>query len=135
MGSATTVLCIDDDLDDLMFIREAILSFNPVLEIIEVPDGKAGLDYLSDCKMNEMLPCLIIMDINMPRMDGKKTMNLIRKDDMLSAIPLVVFTTSSNAEDRKYFEDLGVTYFTKPSHYNSFLKKVKEIVMEFSRKT
>jgi CheY-like chemotaxis protein len=132
MAFISTVLCIDDDLDDLMFIKEAITAHSCEMNIVEATNGKAALDYLKDAKQNGKLPCLIIMDINMPKMDGKSTLPLIKEDHELAKIPLVVFTTSSSHGDRKFFEAFGVHYFTKPNHYSVFLKKVREMLTELT---
>ena len=122
------ILCIDDDLDDLAFIQEAIKLHKTSFDVIEAKDGEEALAYLQHAKTNGSLPCLIIMDINMPKMDGKKAIQLIKADAHLSAIPLVVFTTSSNITDKKYFELYNVQYITKPNHYAAFTKKVMEML-------
>ena len=87
--------------------------------------------YLNEAKAGGSLPCLIIMDINMPKMDGKKAIQLIKADKDLSAIPLVIFTTSSSLVDKRYFELYNVQYVTKPSHYSAFTKKVTEMLSQF----
>jgi CheY-like chemotaxis protein len=72
------------------------------------------------------------MDINMPKMDGKKAIQLIKADKDLSTIPLVVFTTSSNISDKRYFELYNVQYITKPNHYSVFRKKVTEMLSQIA---
>jgi CheY-like chemotaxis protein len=131
MGFAHTILCIDDDQDDLMFIREAINSHHKPFEMIEATDGKAAMDFLWLSKEKGALPCLIIMDVNMPKLNGKKTVPLIKADQTLSSIPMVIFTTSSNNADRLYFQQFDVHYFTKPNHYGEFVKKVKEMLSQY----
>ena len=133
MGFVAEVLCIDDDQDDLLFMKEAIAGHRPEFSMVEVLDGSAALEFLNKAKKEDRLPCLIIMDINMPKMDGKKTIPFIKNDPVLSSIPLVVFTTSSNISDRRFFEDFDVIYITKPAHYEGFVKKVREMLEQFPR--
>jgi CheY-like chemotaxis protein len=131
MGFAHTILCIDDDLDDLMFIREAINSHHKPFHMVEATDGKAAMEFLSLSKENGHLPCLIIMDVNMPKMNGKKTIPLIKADATLATIPMVIFTTSSNTADKQFFQEFDVHYFTKPNDYSAFVKKVKEMLSQY----
>jgi CheY-like chemotaxis protein len=128
MVFSSTILCIDDDLDDLSFIQEAVKQHETRFNVIEARDGEQAMDYLLQAKTNGSLPCLIIMDINMPKMDGKKAVQLIKADAHLSTIPLVIFTTSSSFTDKKYFEPFNVHYITKPNHYAAFTKKVMEML-------
>jgi CheY-like chemotaxis protein len=126
----STILCIDDDIDDMAFILEAIKSYETAFEVTEAENGEQALAYLNEAKTNGSLPCLIIMDINMPKMDGKKAIQIIKADSDLSTIPLVVFTTSSNISDKRYFELYNVQYITKPNHYSAFRKKVTEMLSQ-----
>jgi CheY-like chemotaxis protein len=128
----STILCIDDDIDDMAFIQEAIKSYETAFEVTEAENGEQALAYLNEAKTNGFLPCLIIMDINMPKMDGKKAIQLIKADKDLSTIPLVVFTTSSNISDKRYFELYNVQYITKPNHYSAFRKKVTEMLSQIA---
>lgn len=128
MVFSNTILCIDDDLDDLAFIQEAVRQYQTPFDVVEAKDGEQALDYLEKAKQNNALPCLIIMDINMPKMDGKKAIQLIKADEQLSLIPLVVFTTSSNNIDKQYFDLYDVAYITKPNHYTTFTEKVIEML-------
>jgi CheY-like chemotaxis protein len=124
MPFTSTILCVDDDEDDLFFIREIIQSQGHSLEIKEATNGFEALNYLQNCLKKEQLPCLIIMDMNMPRMDGKQTINKIKENEQLATIPVVVFTTSSNAAHQKYFESQGIRFITKPFDYKVFTAEI-----------
>ncbi len=128
----STILCIDDDVDDLAFIQEAVRSYERAFDVMEAKDGEEAIAFLNEAKANGHLPRLIIMDINMPKMDGKKAVQLIKADKELSTIPLVVFTTSSNLLDKRYFESYNVQYITKPYQYLAFTKKVAEILSQIA---
>lgn len=133
MVFSNTILCIDDDPDDLVLIQEAIKQQETRFDVVEARDGEQALTFLYQARNKGTLPCLIIMDVNMPKMDGKKALELIREDESLRTIPLVIFSTSSNAFDKTYFERYQVHFITKPSHYHSFIGKVLEM-LSFHRK-
>ena len=84
--------------------------------------------YLSEAVEKNLLPCLIIMDINMPKMDGKQAINRIKEHPELARIPVVVFTTSGNSTDRSYFESRDIHFITKPFEYKVFTRQIVELL-------
>jgi CheY-like chemotaxis protein len=112
-----TILCIDDDPDDLQLLREAVKTIDGDITILEAHDGEAGMAQLSKLKEAGNLPCLVVLDINMPRMDGKTTFVKIRSEDGLSSVPVVIFSTSSSPLDKMFFNREEVAYFTKPINF------------------
>jgi CheY-like chemotaxis protein len=119
---------MDDDVDDLAFIQEAIKNHSTTFTVVEAKNGEEGIAWLSQAKASGVLPCLIIMDINMPKMDGRRAIQIIKEDKEISRIPLVVFTTSSSSLDKRYFELYQVEYITKPNQYQAFTNKVSEML-------
>lgn len=124
MPFTSTILCVDDDEDDLFFIKEIIESRGYSFEIKQARNGLEAFNYLQDGLKKDELPCLIIMDMNMPRMDGKQTIGKIKEVEQLSKIPVVVFTTSSNVAHQKYFESQGIHFITKPFDYKVFTQEI-----------
>jgi len=124
MPFTPVILCVDDDEDDLFFIKEIIVSQGHSLTISEARNGVDALNFLQAGLKNNELPCLIIMDMNMPRMDGRQTINKIKENEQLATIPIVVFTTSSNLSHQKYFESMGIKFITKPFDYKIFTKEI-----------
>ena len=124
MAFVPVILCVDDDEDDLFFIKDIIQSQGHSFEIKEARNGWDALNYLQEGLKKDELPCLIIMDMNMPRMDGKQTITKIKEIEQLLKVPIVVFTTSSNATHQKYFESQGVRFITKPFDYKVFTKEI-----------
>jgi CheY-like chemotaxis protein len=108
------ILCVDDDPDDQYMIQETIKSIEPTATIISALNGQEAMDYLSQSEQAGALPCLIIMDINMPVMDGKMALSLLKKQASLSNIPVVMFTTSSSKLDQTFFEYYKIPFLTKP---------------------
>jgi CheY-like chemotaxis protein len=96
------VLCVDDDPDDRELICYTIGEIDPSIKIAHAEDGVEAISYLSRAKAEAALPCLVILDINMPRMDGKQTLAEMKKDTELKALPVVVFSTSNNPTDKMY---------------------------------
>lgn len=128
MPFTSTILCVDDDEDDLFFIREVINSQKFTFRIQEAGNGMEALNYLQDCIVKNEFPSLIIMDMNMPRMDGKQAISKIKENEHLSQIPIVVFTTSSNPHHRKYFEEQGIRFITKPFDYKVFTGEIIQVL-------
>ena len=113
MTISKTILCVDDDEDDRFFLCEAIRHLAPALNIVEVANGIEALTYLQNIKQ-QSLPCLVTLDINMPYLDGKQTLEKIKMDASLSALNVIVFTSSENPNDRRFFKNKGVDLYVKP---------------------
>jgi CheY-like chemotaxis protein len=116
--STHTILYVDDDSDDLQMLREAISSVDRAYRFVAANDGEEGLNRLEDMKEAGSLPCLIVLDINMPRLDGRQTFRLIRSDEALARIPIVIFSTSDSSLDKLFFRGENVAYITKPVDFN-----------------
>lgn len=114
-----TVLLIDDDKDDLEMLQLALRDIDLEHRVIEARDGVQGLKMLNNFLNKKQLPCLIVLDINMPRMDGRETLVRIKSDEQLSKIPIVIFSTSSSQLDRTFFEKYNTAYFVKPINFEA----------------
>jgi CheY-like chemotaxis protein len=116
------ILHIDDDPDDQQLFRSAILKINAHSEIVVAENGAEGIEYLLRMKEQQNLPCIIVLDINMPKVNGRETCLAIKKDDVLAAIPLIIFSTSNSVLDRLFFENKDVSYITKPTDFNHIVE-------------
>jgi CheY-like chemotaxis protein len=123
-----TILWADDDTDDLMLMKEILVKNGRDFDIIEVRNGKEALDHLDAARETSSLPCLIILDINMPVIDGKEALTLIKKDDVLKTIPVVIFTTSNSELDKLFCKRHQVEMITKPPHYKSLESAVLRLL-------
>lgn len=128
-----TILIADDDEDDRLMTKEAFEEVRILNEILFVKDGVELLDYLyrrgsySEPE-NSPRPGLILLDLNMPRMDGREALTLIKKDANLRSIPVTIFTTSKAEEDVVRSYNLGVNCFiTKPVTYAGLVQVVKQL--------
>ncbi|MFZ1071886.1 MAG: response regulator [Verrucomicrobiia bacterium] len=130
-GNMITILLADDDPDDRQLTRDAFGENRLVNDLHCVEDGEELMDYLrrrgryTDLE-GEPLPGLILLDLNMPRKDGREALKEIKEDPILRRIPIVVLTTSKAEEDILRSYDLGVnSYVTKPVTFKSLVELIK----------
>jgi CheY-like chemotaxis protein len=120
-----TVLLVEDDPGDVVLIQEAF-EYNKVRNSLRVVgDGVAALEFL---RSTETRPDLILLDLNLPRMDGREVLAEVKSDPALRSIPVVVLTTSKAEEDILRSYDLHANaYVTKPVDFNRFIEVVRQI--------
>lgn len=123
-----TVLCVDDDPDEREIVCTAISEIDTNFKVFYAENGLEAHSYLSEAKSTGDFPCLIILDINMPVMDGKETLVALKKDDQVSKIPVAMFTTSSSPSDKQFFSDFGVDLVTKPADLSSIVFEVRKLL-------
>lgn len=120
------ILMVDDDDDDYLLTRKA-LAKSPLCEYLErVKDGEELFDYLEGKgkfkAKGPRRPSVILLDLNMPRMDGREALTALKENENYRSIPVVVFTTSKAEEDIVRSYHLGVNSFiTKPVTYEGLL--------------
>lgn len=122
------ILWADDDVDDLMLMRHILQDLDQPCDIAEVHNGQEAIDYLHSMKARNSLPCLIILDMNMPVLDGKEALMKLKKDEELRKIPVVFFTTSNSPIDRLYCQYHNVEMVTKPTQYDSLKEAMLRIL-------
>jgi len=128
-----TLLLADDDPDDRLLARQALEKSRLVNDLRCVEDGEELLDYLrrrgryADPKESPR-PGLILLDLNMPRKDGREALREIKNDPKLRDIPVVVLTTSKAEEDIVRTYNLGVnSYITKPVRFSALVEVMKAL--------
>ena len=132
-GKSITILVAEDDEDDRLLMQEALEENRLANDLHFVEDGEELMDYLlqrgnySDPK-SAPRPSLILLDLNMPRKDGREALKEIKEDPNLRKIPIVVLTTSKAEEDILRTYDLGVSSFiAKPVVFDSMVQIMKMI--------
>ena len=120
-----TILWADDDYDDLQMMREVLAKKNRDFKIEEVHNGREALDFL---EQSSELPCLIILDINMPVLDGKETLSILKNTEKYNNIPVVMFTTSESELDKIYCSRLNTEMVTKPPTFNTLTTVVEKLL-------
>ena len=110
------VFIVDDDTDDREFFCEALHEIDEEIQCVCAGNGKEAISMLNDMQTN--LPEYILMDMNMPRLNGKQCLSLIKKNERLSHIPVILFSTTRPTEEAEEAKKLGATLFlTKPSSF------------------
>lgn len=124
------VIFADDDADDLELITGFFKQYNRNINVLEFKDGSEVLKFLDDFASSTSTPLLIVLDINMPRLNGKETLAAIRKHHRYQYIPVVIYTTSTNAKDEEYCRQLGASWVSKSSNIEG-VKQVAKVLAEF----
>jgi CheY-like chemotaxis protein len=124
------ILVVDDDDADALMIEEALAATETHSRVERVADGREALDYLRrEGRYSDAIrPDLILLDLNMPRMDGRETLAAIKTDEQLKAIPVVILTTSGAAPDiAASYQQRANAYVTKPFGLDDFEATVRQI--------
>lgn len=124
-----TILYVDDDTDDQLLVLEALALLAPDTPVVVVGNGIETLAYLNDLE-NEALPALIIMDINMPLLDGKETVVKIREQAHFNSIPIVLFTTSASLLDKQFGALYNIPFVTKPATSSELERVIEQILQK-----
>jgi CheY-like chemotaxis protein len=128
MLSAKPILLVEDDDVDAMTTQRALKDINVTNELVHKVNGEEAMEYLRE-DGNE-LPFLILLDLNMPKMNGFEFLNVIKGDSVLKRIPVVVLTTSETEQNIMDSYELGAAgYFVKPVDYKHFVEVMKTIQM------
>jgi CheY-like chemotaxis protein len=125
MKSSKPILLVEDDNVDAMTVRRALKDINVTNEIIHHLNGEDAVKYLMS---KNKRPCVILLDLNMPRMNGIDFLKIIKKNDELKQIPVIVLTTSQNERDKmESFEFSVAGYIIKSSDYKKFMESFKTL--------
>ncbi|NJP44056.1 response regulator [Streptomyces sp. PRB2-1] len=120
------VLLVEDDAADALLIEEALTDRGIARAIGRADDGVEALEYLRDA--SNPRPDLIVLDLNMPRMNGRELLGVLKQDAELRSIPVVVLTTSSTPDDvSAAYQRHANAYVTKPVNLDDFLESVRSI--------
>lgn len=129
-GAPIEVLLVEDDPGDVLMTREAFAEHKLGNRLTVVSDGAEALAYLRQAGeyANAARPDLILLDLNLPRRDGREVLEEIKKDADLQQIPVVVLTTSQAEEDiLRSYQLHANAYVTKPVDFESFIAVVRQI--------
>lgn len=120
------ILLVEDDEADAVLIIEALHEHAMARTVGKVEDGVAALEWLRDPARPR--PDLIVLDLNMPRMNGRELLDVLKNDEKLKTIPVVVLTTSGAPEDvSSAYERHANAYVTKPVSLDDFIRTVRSI--------
>jgi CheY-like chemotaxis protein len=120
------ILLIEDDRVDTMTVKRALKDLNVTNVLVHKPDGGEALEYLMD--NGNKKPCVTLLDLNMPKMNGIEFLKIIKADDELKKIPIVVLTTSEDTQDKLETFGLSIAgYIVKPADYKKFVDAIRTV--------
>jgi CheY-like chemotaxis protein len=126
MRNSRPVLLVEDDSIDAMTVRRAFKDLKVTNPLVHRTNGEEALEYLKD--ENNKIPCVILLDLNMPRMNGTEFLKVAKSDEKLKKIPVVMLTSSK--EERDIIESFRLSvagYIVKPVDYKNFVETIKTI--------
>ncbi len=120
------LLLVEDNPGDVRLIRESLKENKFFAELTVCLDGQEAMDYLKN-PLNSV-PDIILLDLNLPKKDGREVLMEIKSDEKLKTIPVVVLTSSSAEEDiLKSYQNYANCFISKPVDLDNFLKVIKSI--------
>lgn len=120
------ILLVEDDQVDTMTVKRALKEIHVTNPLIHLENGEEAVHYLRDSEREK--PCIILLDLNMPIMNGIEFLQVVKHDDYLRRIPVVVLTTSEEQQDKVNSFNLGVAgYMAKPVDYRQFVEVMRSI--------
>lgn len=126
MKNMRPILLVEDDEVDTMTVKRSLKDLQVRNSLVTVSNGEEALDYLRDEQQQK--PSIILLDINMPKMNGIEFLTVAKNDDKLKKIPVIVLTTSQEEQDKLDSFELGVAgYMIKPCTYEKFLELLRTI--------
>lgn len=128
--AAVTVLLVEDSPTDAELTRRALTRERPGLRIVDAKDGFEALAYLrkETGYENASDPDLVLLDLNMPRMDGRELLRIVKSDPHLKQIPVVVLTTSAESTDvQSVYQAGGNAYVVKPHDLKRFFEVIRDL--------
>ena len=115
------ILLVEDDQVDVMTVKRALKEIKVTNPIVNLENGEEALKYLRD--PDNAKPCIILLDLNMPIMNGIEFLQVAKNDAQLKRIPVIVLTTSEEQQDKVNSFDWGVAgYMAKPVDYRQFVE-------------
>ena len=131
MQNSKPILLIDDDDVDVMTMNRALRDLKVTNQLVPIGDGEEAIEYLRD--ESAAKPCIVLLDLNMPKMDGAEFLKTVKADKALKKIPVVILTTSNSDMDVIESFDLGAAgYMIKTSEYEGLLETIKTIAQYWS---
>lgn len=122
----TPILLVEDDQVDVMTVKRALKEIHVTNPVVNLENGEEALKYLRD--PDSAKPCIILLDLNMPIMNGIEFLQVVKQDVQFKRIPVVVLTTSEEQQDKINSFDLGVAgYMAKPVDYRQFVEVMRSI--------
>lgn len=120
------IILADDDAEDKQILQDAMEKLHEEQVLVFADNGEEALDILEKDFSRDALPCLVVLDLNMPRMNGVQTLERIKGSEQLKDIPVIIYSTSINPLEKAKCLALGAhSYITKPISFNESMETAK----------
>lgn len=126
MKNSKPILIVEDDNVDVMTVKRALKELNITNQLVSAVNGEEALEYLQNEDNNK--PCIILLDLNMPKMNGIEFLQVVKNEENLKKIPVIVLTTSNQEQDIiESFKFSVAGYIVKSVDYAEFTKAINII--------
>nr|WP_309760615.1 response regulator [Flavobacterium sp.] len=130
MTKALNILLIEDDEIEVMKFNRVLSNLKTAHKIVEANNGEEAITIL---KEKEIVPDIIVLDLNMPKINGIEFLGILKSDDYLKYIPAIILTTSSNRSDLLECYRIGIAgYLLKPLKYDEYVDRVTKLIEYWS---
>lgn len=124
------ILLVEDNIIEILKLKRAIEYLGMNHEVLEAENGEIALDSI---KQEEINPDIVLLDLNMPKMNGLEFLAIVRNDESMRHLPIIILSTSNNNRDLKEAYKLGVSgYILKPLKYDDYVKKIEYTLQYWS---
>ena len=120
------ILYAEDDHDDFEILKNVLEEVNQDVALVQVSNGNDVIKYLQQLAPSQY-PSVILMDMNMPILNGKETLKLLKTDDHFKSIPVKMFSTATSPTDEKLIEQTGSQVIKKPAMYSDWIAIASEL--------
>lgn len=130
MSKALNILLIEDDEIEVMKFNRVLSALKLSHKIVEANNGEEAIEIL---KVKEVVPDIIVLDLNMPKINGIEFLRILKADDYLKYIPAIILTTSSNRKDILECYRIGIAgYVIKPLKYPDYVDRITKLIEYWS---
>jgi CheY-like chemotaxis protein len=130
MSRSLNILLIEDDAIEIMKFNRVLSTMNLKHKIIEANNGEEAITIL---KVKEIVPDIILLDLNMPKINGIEFLGILKADEYLKYIPAIILTTSNNLKDVMECYRMGIAgYLLKPLKYDDYVDSIKKLLEYWS---
>jgi CheY-like chemotaxis protein len=127
MNTQPYFLYVEDDEDDIVLLKDMLELSNSSSNFVSVKNGFEAIQFLQGIKKDHTFPSFILMDIQMPRLNGKETLELLKSDDLYCLIPVLMFASSGNNKLSGYFNKMKTDVISKPANFKSWKSTIEKI--------
>ncbi|WP_304064163.1 response regulator [Pedobacter glucosidilyticus] len=128
---SNAIWIVEDDPDDRLMLKEAFKEFNYIKPLVFFEDGEKIIEILKK-KRHKPRPNLILLDLNMPKINGRQVLAFIKEHEKTKNIPVVIFTTSRSEQEKTDSLKMGASDFiTKPYKFNEMLKIAGDLIKSY----